>query len=383
MENFIIILNKPTHIFFPGEVLSGHLKIQCKDRIKINSITAVVSGEGSVYWSERETVHKHRNLSNHRDSGRIMNSTSHKERRKVYYRNHENYINLQMVLASKKAESDFYLECGEHNYPFQIVLPANLPTSFEHKIGRIRYSIKACIDIPWAFDKKTTIYFSILNGLDLNLFPNLRVALGGSEQKFFCCGPCQSEPVTAILNIPKSGFVPGERIHFSASLDNKSNRTIKELSIILIQRVAFHAKGKSKMVTSNVIKSVFSKTIEAKKFENWNDAALIIPPVCPSSNGSCRIIDVNYEIALYFASELTLDSRVIIPIVIGTVPIMSEGDMGLTNSEFSYLPSELKLDLNEPIEVEEDQKTDEADSNLKAFMPYYPYFKDFSMQKSQ
>lgn len=111
-----------------------------------------------------------------------------------------------MILASKQSGTDLYLETGEQIYPFKIILPANLPTSFEHRIGKIRYTIKACIDIPWAFDKKTSIYFSVVNGLDLNLFPNLRVALTGSEEKFFCCGPCRSEPITALLNIPKSTF---------------------------------------------------------------------------------------------------------------------------------------------------------------------------------
>lgn len=41
------------------------------------------------------------------------------------------------------------MEVGDYSYPFSVVLPPNLPTSFEHNIGRIRYSIRGTIDIPW------------------------------------------------------------------------------------------------------------------------------------------------------------------------------------------------------------------------------------------
>ena len=44
---------------------------------------------------------------------------------------------------------DLYLEAGNHSMPFNVPLPAILPTSFEHECGRVRYSIKVSIDIPW------------------------------------------------------------------------------------------------------------------------------------------------------------------------------------------------------------------------------------------
>lgn len=50
MEEFGIILNKPNKIYFPGEELEGMLKIRCKERVKINSVTVIILGEGSVYW---------------------------------------------------------------------------------------------------------------------------------------------------------------------------------------------------------------------------------------------------------------------------------------------------------------------------------------------
>lgn len=151
----------------------------------------------------------------------------------------------------------------------------------------------------------------------------------------------------------------------------------------MVQRVTFHAKGKSKTLTSNVTKILFPKEIKGKSVENWNDGILVIPPICPSTNGSCRIIDVDYEIVMYFGtSGLTLGSKVILPIIIGTIPIISEENMHLAKNSFTLMASDLKVEPNEKVEVEETQNPDEIDFNSEKFMPFYPYYKDFSVQMS-
>jgi sporulation-control protein spo0M len=66
------------------------------------------------------------------------------------YKANENYIDLNVVLLAKKLNDDVYLEPGQdYTYPFNVNLPVNLPMSFEHKVGQIRYSINGTINIPW------------------------------------------------------------------------------------------------------------------------------------------------------------------------------------------------------------------------------------------
>ena len=102
---------------------------------------------------------------------------------------------------------DLYLEPGTHTFPFSFTLPLNLPTSFEHKTGRIRYSLNGTIDIPWAIDKHTSRLFSIVNHLDLNVLPgNLRRPGEIRDVKTFCCGPCISAPIIGELTVNKSSF---------------------------------------------------------------------------------------------------------------------------------------------------------------------------------
>lgn len=53
-----------------------------------------------------------------------------------------------IVKKSVKNEDNF-LEHGTYSLPFEFILPKNLPTSFEHSTGQVRYTLKAIIDIPW------------------------------------------------------------------------------------------------------------------------------------------------------------------------------------------------------------------------------------------
>ena len=52
-------------------------------------------------------------------------------------------------INNKEPNKDLYLEAGEYSFPFQIPLPNNLSTSFEHENCSIRYSLNGTLDIPW------------------------------------------------------------------------------------------------------------------------------------------------------------------------------------------------------------------------------------------
>ena len=71
------------------------------------------------------------------------------------------------MFCEKKPDENLSLEAGEYSYPFELLLPSNLPTSFEHDYGQIRYSLIGMIDI--GMNKiHTTRSFSLINNVDLN-----------------------------------------------------------------------------------------------------------------------------------------------------------------------------------------------------------------------
>ena len=82
----------------------------------------------------------------------IQRSESHgsgNNRHTDHYTGREDHVKFELVFLARQGNQDAYMEVGEFSYPFEFVLPPNIPTSFEHSIGRTRYSIDGTIDIPW------------------------------------------------------------------------------------------------------------------------------------------------------------------------------------------------------------------------------------------
>lgn len=68
------------------------------------------------------------------------------------------------------------MEPGIYNFAFSLVLPILIPTSFEHKIGSIKYTVTVNVDRLSKFDYTFKVLFTIMQRVDLNNEPTeLRV----------------------------------------------------------------------------------------------------------------------------------------------------------------------------------------------------------------
>ena len=78
---------------------------------------------------------------------------------------------------------------------------------------------------------------------------------------------------------------------------------------------------RAELYIGNLNRDVNKKDIESV-FEKY---AIEIPRVCPSSNGLCKIIEVNYFVVFEFGVFGSLDKDLLIPIKIGSIPLEEEG----------------------------------------------------------
>ena len=179
IENFTISFQKPDAIYFSGERLIGKISLRVLKSFKIKCIKMMIKGDARVVWSERKNKHTHS------------------------YSSNESYLNFDCVFVTKESKSDLYLEPGDYSYPFDVVIPDNAPTSFEHVFGNVRYSVYCTIDIPWKFDKHVIRSFSVINPLDLNLNSNLRNPYATTDTKVVCCGPFKNAPITTTFSVLK------------------------------------------------------------------------------------------------------------------------------------------------------------------------------------
>lgn len=58
------------------------------------------------------------------------------------------------------------------------------------------------------------------------------------KEKYFCCCCCKSGPMTMVVFVPYSGFVPGQSIPVTIEVDNNTNVDIDSIKIRL-DRVFF------------------------------------------------------------------------------------------------------------------------------------------------
>lgn len=266
-----------------------------------------------------------------------------------------------------------YIEPGEYTYRFELFLPDSLPSSFEHKNGRIRYWIKCVLEIPDSLNKETIRTFSVINPYDLNCNQDLKSKTGTSDKTEFCCGPCKSGPIDIKFYISKSGYVPGENILCNVIFDNKSNRDVEEWAITLIQTIKIQAKNAISQFARNVARIKSEKKAAKNKLEKWENKALRIPSVCSSTHGVCKLIDVSYQLRLNYkvSGKRLSDTDLTIPIKIGTIPIFAD-KIPTMSIMFKMAKFETEPFVDKAIDKVSNVEIVENDSIN--FRPLYPFY---------
>ena len=121
----------------------------------------------------------------------------------------------------------------------------------------------------------------------------------------------------------KAGFVPGETIIFNASIDNRSSKTIKSISAVLVQTTTLiYNRSRKHKSSRNIVTLRYDGTkIGPQMKENWA-VGFKIPALCPSLLDTCRIIKLDYTLSLIVKfNGLTIGKMLDIPIIVGTVPL--------------------------------------------------------------
>lgn len=168
-------------------------------------------------------------------------------------------------------------------YPFSLTLPEELPCSFEGRYGRVRYSIRALLDVTTIYRFSTNIIpFTVAPILDLNRDPlapvsrnpttgditsgmwfhsrppisfriNARIrasfmqrivqttALFKQYERSFQL-PInvrqskvymgQTEPLELSMYLPVRGFVPGQTIPIKIDMTNRSTVSVKKIRLV-------------------------------------------------------------------------------------------------------------------------------------------------------
>lgn len=289
--------NNPLGIYYAGQTLAGSAELRLDKPKKVASFALTISGIAEISWTEKE--------------GDGKEST---------YRGSEELLKVGTVLIKAKEGDTVEIPAGLHTFNFKCILPVTLLTSFEGWHGHIRYTVCATIVRPWKFNQTSKAAFTVLKPLDLNLeAPELiRQPTKVEFTKRFCCWPCSSGPLHVTVRTPIAGYVPGQTIHVTILLDNKSSVSVNSMVASLVRVVTYisscgRTNGDAKSIAS------VENCVTDDRTHRYN-LQMVVPSVAP--NISCSVLQVNYELLVMIkVGCCRINPRLRIPLTFGTVPI--------------------------------------------------------------
>nr|XP_035120526.1 histone-lysine N-methyltransferase EHMT1 isoform X3 [Callithrix jacchus] len=155
VQLFEISLSHGRVVYSPGEPLAGTVRVRLGAPLPFRAIRVACTGSCGV-------------SSKANDAAWVVE---------------ESYFNSSLSLADKGS-----LPAGEHSFPFQFLLPATAPTSFEGPFGKIVHQVRAAIHTPrFSKDHKCSLVFYILSPLNLNSIPDIEAVPARGEPQQDCC----------------------------------------------------------------------------------------------------------------------------------------------------------------------------------------------------
>ncbi|KAJ1085520.1 hypothetical protein NDU88_005651 [Pleurodeles waltl] len=306
VKRFLVTLDCPepesTPVFSGGDTVTGRVLLELGAETKVESIKLHAQGLAQVHWSESYSTNPN-----------VPNSQDHSD--KVVYLDH------QEMLLQTDNEGLTVLQPGKHEFPFTFELPDNAVTSFEGRLGSVRYWVKAKLHRPWATVKKAKVDFTVLQPIDINT-PALLAPQAGTKEKNAHAWHCNLGQVSVNAKTDRKGYTAGEVIPIFAEINNGTSKAVVP-KVAIMQTQTFVARGATTQ-KKTIVATMVGEAVAPGKRETWHGRALKVPPLSPSIT-QCRIIRVEY--ALKVCVEIPKSSTLLLelPLVIATIPLHAGG----------------------------------------------------------
>ncbi|XP_012343200.1 arrestin domain-containing protein 17 isoform X2 [Apis florea] len=293
-----IVLDHPQKVYYSGHQISGNVHLELDEPTNALGIRLKCKGEAQVYFTDR--------------SAGI--------RRK--FSAFENYLHVETYVVGDGKEKSV-ITGGV--YPFSLTLPEKLPCSFEGRYGRVRYSIRALLDVTSIYRFSTNIIpFTVAPILDLNRDPLAPLPINIKQSKMYIG---QTEPLTVSMSLPVRGYVPGQAIPITILMTNLSTVVVTKIRIVFKKVVSYHSTEKSRKHKEIIVE------VEqpVNKDSDTYDVTFDVPAVPPTGMIHCNIIDVLYtlkveacvDVSEWYYRMFQKNLKLRTNIVVGTVPLQN------------------------------------------------------------
>ncbi|XP_057668788.1 arrestin domain-containing protein 5-like [Diorhabda carinulata] len=274
--------NYHTGKYYPGSQIEGKVILNFNSDTKFRNIKIRLICNEHTEWRTTES---------YTEPGSNESKT-----RDVNIYSDNNVVSTEIILFGGSSGTAT-LPPGQHMYPFRVMLPINIPSSFNCEFGSITYKIIALVDRPMAVDYEDQFIFIVDSLIDLNHLhnPQLLQSTSYSDDKTVCCLCCAQGPITMDVTLPKRTLIPGEVVNIPVRISNMSNTNIESLELKLIQKI------ECKSTTSVEDKSIENTPINLHEVgvgahgEHTFTLAVQLPNnfVVPNFT-DCKLFKVNY-----------------------------------------------------------------------------------------
>jgi hypothetical protein len=276
--------------YLPGSEVKGEVVVNVEKPKDYTEVTATLLGGAHVHWTE-----------------------SHGSGDSRTFTNRVSYVEEKVILWSKEDAPSGELAVGEHTFPFQFVLPQDIPPSFKGGSGQVSYGIKAELR-QGKSGLKTEALINVEEDTSALMRSSLepqRAEKDGRVQ--FLCFNYGS--VSMNCSLPHTGFSPGDAIPISVNLDNQSSRTVR-IHASLVKHSKYTSGSRHHRILNNQMTYLFSPTIQAREVTSFEGKSLKIHPEAVPTLRSCSCISVEYYLVVKAVISRGSDFLIQIPVVI-------------------------------------------------------------------
>ncbi|XP_053611510.1 arrestin domain-containing protein 17-like [Plodia interpunctella] len=281
-DNARIVLDSPNNTYYAGQTLNGRLLFSSDKVKKFRGIYVHMRGYCKVHWTSREhNPHSH---------------SEHDRHRTVNHDSYEDYFDHKIYLSGSSS-GDHQLPAGQHDLPFSIRIPDNCPSAIEGEYGYVRYELKVVVDRAFKTDQELSAPLKILSPLDLNMVPKAREPINIKMEDSYCCWCVNAGSSETLLELPSSGYCPGQVIPVAVQCINRSTEEI-DIKVALKKEITFTARS------APGTKHEKSKILEEKRgpvpphlTKSWT-IELVVPEMDVHNLRNCSFISVEYELKI-------------------------------------------------------------------------------------
>uniref|UniRef100_A0A0N5ARD7 Arrestin_C domain-containing protein n=1 Tax=Syphacia muris TaxID=451379 RepID=A0A0N5ARD7_9BILA len=317
MPTFVIVYDKPSMVYSPGETLSGTLQIALKKQLKVDSISVTFHGEAQTHFTSYETKFF---------TGRKRSQESYTGF--IGYDGSKIYCDENQIVWSL-SECKRYLTRGTYRRRFEFNIPLKCPPSYKGTYGSIQYYCYAKIDSYPKLGKKTKRFITVFPKYDLprHSLPHPEAPIENTEKIGFFYYHHGYVHVKA--SIKKLGYAIGEAIDVCLDIANLSTKTIEKLRLRLKQIATYIGFCSYDFIPEQFFEiRTIASVDKAYVLEPKNSGVFYIttrvPYVTPSFD-DCPLIKIRYELCIkVFVKGNTRNTlRILLPVVINTVPVQT------------------------------------------------------------